>query len=114
MPVGRRDHAFQLCAGEGVGLGRDTDGSRTKSGTRRCHHVVSVGPQDGAFSSVSATNEREVPTDVQESNGKSSTSNVATDANAIEIVVQKEILSVAFLVDGEHVVGGGYEKKIRQ
>jgi WD40 repeat protein len=63
---------------------------------------------------ASATNEREVPTDAQESNGKSFASNVATDSNAIEIVTEYLIYSVAFFADGEHVVSGGEERKIRR
>jgi WD40 repeat protein len=63
---------------------------------------------------ASPTNERELLMDTQESNGKSSISNVATDASSIEIVAQDLISSVAFLADGEHIVGGGDEKKIRQ
>jgi WD40 repeat protein len=59
---------------------------------------------------TSATNEREVLKYTQELNE----SNVTIDANPIEIVAQDRMYSVAFLVDGEHVVSGGREKKIRQ
>jgi len=44
----------------------------------------------------------------------SSASNVAADANPIEIKAQRRIYSVAFLANGMQVVSGGREKKIRR
>jgi len=48
--------------------------------------------------------------DTQKSIAKSSTSNVATNANPIGIVAQDKIYSVAFLADEEHVVSAGRER----
>jgi WD40 repeat protein len=52
--------------------------------------------------------------DTQESSGESSTSNVAIDANPIEIVAQDLIYSVAFIADGKYVVSAGHGGKIRR
>jgi WD40 repeat protein len=63
---------------------------------------------------ASVTNEIEVTMNTQASDGKSSTSNIAPDANPIQIAVQDTMKSVAFLADGEHVMSAGLQGNVRR
>ena len=74
---------------------------------------ASLGPKNGEY--MGKTVKGRLLTTTESSKNSSSSSNIhQKEARLTEIVTRDYICSVAFLVDGKHVVGGSKEGKIRR